>query len=159
MIVADSVVFVSDQAGDAKTEAGTSPDRAGGSELAAQDSPPVLGDVLRHARLHHRMSLRQVERQIGVPNAYLSQIERSVIRQPNPSVLMGLAELYDLNYGLIAEWAGYLEESSSRGAGSLAGLALRLFVDLDPVAQRDALEYLESLRNRRSVDATARPEG
>ncbi|MDA8266695.1 MAG: helix-turn-helix transcriptional regulator [Actinomycetota bacterium] len=115
----------------------------------AGESDPVLGDVLRHARLHHRLTLRQVERQIGIPNAHLSQIERGVIRQPNPSVLMELAELYELNYTLIAEWAGYLDSSASRTRRDLAGLALRLFVDLDPLAQQEALDYLECLRNRR----------
>lgn len=118
---------------------------------APGESDPVLGDVLRHARLHHRLTLRQVERQIGIPNAHLSQIERGVIRQPNPSVLMGLAELYELNYTLIAEWAGYLD-TSARTRGDLAGLALRLFVDLDPLAQQEALDYLEFLRNRRPDD-------
>lgn len=119
---------------------------------AAGESDPVLGDVLRHARLHHRLTLRQVERQIGIPNAHLSQIERGVIRQPNPSVLMGLAELYELNYTLIAEWAGYLDASANRTRGDLAGLALRLFVDLDPLAQQEALDYLEFLRNRAPDD-------
>lgn len=118
------------------------------SGMEPGESDPVLGDVLRHARLHRQLTLRQVERQIGIPNAYLSQIERGVIRQPNPSVLMELAELYELNYGLIAEWAGYLDASPSRGGGQLAGLALRLFVELDPAAQLEAVDYLESLRNR-----------
>lgn len=38
-------------------------------------------------------------------NAHLSQIERGSIRRPDPAILMDLAELYDLNYRLIAEWA------------------------------------------------------
>jgi transcriptional regulator with XRE-family HTH domain len=103
--------------------------------------------TLRRARLHHGLTLRQVERQIGIPNAYLSQVERGVIRQPNPGVLMALAELYGLNYTLIAEWAGYLDVPDNRGGGQLAGMALRLFVELDPVTQREALDYLEALRN------------
>ena len=126
------------------------------SGMSPGESDPVLGDVLRRARLHHGLTLRQVEKQIGIPNSYLSQVERGVIRQPNPSVLMGLAELYELNYALIAEWAGYLEASSSvRGGAGLAGIALRLFVDLDPVAQREAIDYLESLRNRVPHDGQA----
>jgi hypothetical protein len=35
----------------------------------------------------------------------------------------------------------------ARTSGHLAGLALRMFVELDPVAQREALEYIERLRN------------
>ena len=60
---------------------------------------------------------------------------------------MNLAELYALNYELIAEWSGYLEAEGPRGSSALAGMALRLFVDLDPVAQGQALEDLEKLRN------------
>lgn len=74
---------------------------------------------------------------------------------------MKLAELYELNYELIAEWSGYLEtEGGPRSSTALAGMALRLFVDLDPVAQREALEYLERLRNdsvHRAVDSGNKP--
>ncbi len=61
---------------------------------------------------------------------------------------MDLAELYALNYKLVAEWAGYLDSSATRTSGQLTGLALRLFVELDPISQRDALSYLERLRNQ-----------
>lgn len=115
----------------------------------AGESEPVLGDILRHARQHQGLSLRQVEQRIGVSNAHLSQIERGAIRRPDPAILMNLAELYGLNYELVAEWSGYLQREGTRGSGALAGMALRLFVELDPVAQREALNYLERLRNQR----------
>ena len=114
---------------------------------AAGDSEPVLGDILRRARQHQGLSLRQVEQRTGVSNAHLSQIERGAIRRPDPAILMNLAELYGLNYELVAEWSGYLEPEGPRGSSALAGMALRLFVELDPVAQSQALEYLEKLRN------------
>lgn len=113
-------------------------------------SEPVLGDILRHARQHQGLSLRQVEQRTGVSNAHLSQIERGAIRRPDPAILMNLAELYGLNYELVAEWSGYLEPEGPRGSSALAGMALRLFVELDPVAQREALHYLERLRNQRN---------
>jgi len=117
----------------------------------AKDSEPVLGDILRRARQHQRLSLRQVEQRTGVSNAHLSQIERGAIRRPDPSILMNLAELYGLNYELIAEWSGYLDADGPRSSSALAGMALRLFVELDPIAQSQALEYLEKLRNERHV--------
>jgi len=118
------------------------------SPRAASEAEPALGDILRRARQHQRLTLRQVQQRIGLPNAHLSQIERGAIRRPDPAILMDLAELYALNYKLVAEWAGYLDASATRTSGQLTGLALRLFVELDPVAQRDALDYLERLRNR-----------
>jgi transcriptional regulator with XRE-family HTH domain len=83
-----------------------------------------------------------VEQRTGVSNAHLSQIERGAIRRPNPAILMNLAELYGLNYELVAEWSGYLEPLGSRGSSQLAGMALRLFVELDPVAQSQAFGIL-----------------
>lgn len=114
----------------------------------AGDSEPVLGEILRRARQHQELSLRQVEQLIGVSNAHLSQIERGAIRRPDPAILMNLAELYGLNYELMAEWSGYLEAKGVRGSTALAGMALRLFVELDPLAQRQALEHMEMLRNQ-----------
>ena len=96
---------------------------------------------------HQGLSLRQVEQRTGVSNAHLSQIERGAIRRPDPAILMNLAELYGLNYELVAEWSGHLGAEGPRGSTVLAGMALRLFVELDPVAQSQALEYLEKLRN------------
>ncbi len=115
---------------------------------APNPAEPVLGDILRRARTHLRLSLRQVEQRIGVPNAHLSQIERGTIRRPDVSILMELAELYELDYRLVAEWAGYLDPHAPRVSSTLAGMALRLFVELDPTAQHDALDYLERLRNQ-----------
>lgn len=108
---------------------------------------PILGDILRRARNHQHLTLRQVEQRIGVPNAHLSQIERGTIRRPGVTVLLELAELYELDYRLVAEWAGYLDPNAPRTSGTLIGMALRLFVDLDPAAQHDALTFLEQLRN------------
>lgn len=112
------------------------------SEAAA----PVLGDILRRARTHCGFSLRQVEHRSGVSNGHLSQIERGLIKRPDIALLMELAELYRLDYRLVAEWAGYLGSSAShRKSSELAGMVLRLFVDLDPEQQHDALRYLETL--------------
>lgn len=108
---------------------------------------PVLGDILRRARTQCGFSLRQVEQRSGIANAHLSQIERGSIKRPDIALLMELAELYQLNYRLVAEWAGYLDRAAPHTTSSgLAGLVLRLFVDLDPTEQHDALRYLQTLR-------------
>lgn len=114
-------------------------------ESSAAD--PVLGDILRRARTQCGFSLRQVEQRSGISNAHLSQIERGSIRRPDIALLMELAELYQLDYRLVAEWAGYLDRSAPHSTSNgLAGMVLRLFVDLDPDQQHDALRYLESMR-------------
>ena len=114
------------------------PGDPGSEREVAGESEPVLGDILRRARQHQGLSLRQVEQRAGVSNAHLSQIERGAIRRPDPAIVMNLAELYGLNYELIAEWSGYLSAEGTRGSAAMAGMALRLFVELDVVAQSQA---------------------
>ena len=82
-------------------------------ESAPRRALPEVGGVLRRARLHHRLSLREVERRIGRSNAYLSQIERGLIRQPDPIVLWELAELYGLNFKTLATWAEWVPNDPS----------------------------------------------
>ena len=38
-------------------------------------------------------------------NAYVSQIERGLIKQPDPIVLLELSELHGLNFRTLAAWA------------------------------------------------------
>ncbi|HVC23338.1 MAG TPA: helix-turn-helix domain-containing protein [Candidatus Dormibacteraeota bacterium] len=45
---------------------------------------------------------RRVEQRIGVSTAHLSQIERGSMRRPDRATLMSLAELYGLNYDVVA---------------------------------------------------------
>jgi transcriptional regulator with XRE-family HTH domain len=114
-------------------------------QLESVAAQPVLGEVLKRARTHLGFSLRQVEQRSGVANAHLSQIERGSIKRPDLALLLQLAELYRLDYQLVAEWAGYLGRSAS---GSLAGTALRLFVDLDIGQQGEVLRHIEKLRDQ-----------
>ena len=72
-----------------------------------RDDVPPVGRVLRRAREHHALALREVARRIGRSSAYLSQIERGVIRQPDPVVLLELAEIYKLDFMTLATWAGW----------------------------------------------------
>jgi len=69
-----------------------------------RDDVPPVGRVLRRAREHHGLALREVGRRIGRSSAYLSQIEHGLIRQPDPVVLLELAELYKLDFMTLAKW-------------------------------------------------------
>ena len=77
-------------------------------DLTERQNRPEIGSVLRRARMHHQLSLRDVERRIGRSNAYLSQVERGKIKQPDPIVLLDLAELYGLNFETLAIWARWV---------------------------------------------------
>jgi transcriptional regulator with XRE-family HTH domain len=115
--------------------------------LNAQPAEPVLGAILKRARVHKGLSLRDVERRTGVPNAHLSQIERGVIRKPDPAIIFELTSAYGLDFALLAEWAGYLGKRHDSSSGMLEAL-VREFVNLDPVKQAEALAFVEELNKR-----------
>ena len=130
------------------------PAPSGQGPSGREQSPPI-GPVLRRARKHCQLSLREVERRIGRSNAYLSQIERGLIRQPDPVVLLELAELYRLNFMMLATWAGWAptpEQSrdNQRRGGSTTALMHRV-LELDDSQRTQVLEYIERLlRERRT---------
>jgi transcriptional regulator with XRE-family HTH domain len=112
---------------------------------------PVLGEILKRARTHRGLTLRDVEQRTGIPNPHLSQIERGQIKRPDAKILWELCELYLLNYARLAEWGGYLEQGTSRDSNIVA-LALRMFSKLDHEDQIEALRYLESLERRSRLE-------
>ena len=134
-----------------------SSDRPGstGQGSAGRDKSPPVGKVLRRARSHRQLSLREVERRIGRSNAYLSQIERGLIRQPDPVVLLELADLYGLNFMTLTTWAGWVSpegdpEQDPDRRDSTSGL-IRRVLELDGGQRTQVLSYVESLlRERRT---------
>ena len=134
-----------------------SSDRPGstGQGSAGRDKSPPVGKVLRRARSHRQLSLREVERRTGRSNAYLSQVERGLIRQPDPVVLLELAELYGLNFMTLTTWAGWVspegdpEQDPDRGDST--SVLVHRVLDLDASQRIQVLSYVERLlRERRT---------
>ena len=65
---------------------------------------------------------------------YLSQVERGLIKQPDPIVLLELSELYGLNFRTLATWALWLTDdpdpADARARDSTAVL-VRQIMELD----------------------------
>jgi hypothetical protein len=82
----------------------------------------------------------------------LSQIERGLIRQPDPVVLLELAELYKLDFMTLAKWAGWTgEPERSPDRGNSATLLVRRVLGLDDSQRAEILSYIEKLlRERRT---------
>ena len=79
---------------------------------------PKLGAELKRLRLLKGVTLRQVENETDVSNAYLSQLENEKADQPSPRVLHKLAEYYQASYTRLMELAGYLEApKTAQGTG------------------------------------------
>ena len=73
-----------------------------------------LGEELARLRQvkGRNVSLREVERQTGISNEYLSQLERGVATKPAPDVLQKLSKFYGTPYESLLMAAGYLKEKS-----------------------------------------------
>jgi len=134
-----------------KTEAVQKKTTAAQRATQRDDIPPV-GRVLRRAREHHGLAVREVARRIGRSSAYLSQIERGLIRQPDPVVLLELAELYKLDFMTLANWAGWTgEPEGSPDRGNSATLLVRRVLELDDTQRAEILRHIENLiRERRT---------
>lgn len=107
-----------------------------------------LGSFLASARQYKNLTLRAVEAETGVSNAYLSQLETGKIRSPSPVILRKLSDLYGIPYATVLEIAGYPVPESGKSDASLTALAARL----GPVSPEEADEladYLQYLRSKR----------
>jgi transcriptional regulator with XRE-family HTH domain len=108
---------------------------------------PKLGGYLRSARDQRNLSLRAVERATGISNAYLSQIESGKIREPSPTVLHKLAELYSVPYADLMALAGYPDPGPAPTEKTTADSRLG---PMTPDEERAIREYLDFLRSKRS---------
>lgn len=105
-----------------------------------------LAQYLATGRKQAGLSLRAVEATTGISNAYLSQLENGKIRQPSPTLLHKLSELYDMKYQQLLEAAGYPvpELETPNRSQFVARLA-----DTTHKEQHALLEYLDFLRSKR----------
>jgi len=75
-----------------------------------------FGSYMRRLRKSKGLTLKQVESQAKVSNAYISQIERGLRNPPHPDILKRLAKAYDVEHRELLVAAGYLEEDSAETA-------------------------------------------
>ncbi len=68
-----------------------------------------FGHFLRSLREKQRLSLREAEKESGVSNAYIAQIERGD-RRPSPDILRKLARSYKVTVRELLMRAGYLDD-------------------------------------------------
>lgn len=111
--------------------------------------PTPLGERLRDARDHLGWSLREAERQTGVSNAHIVQIEKGTIARPDPNVLWALASGYGIGFEELMALAGHLIDDPD--AQPMMGAALRALGELTQEDRRAVLEFMADLKHRRSA--------
>lgn len=76
----------------------------------------TVGNLLKDQRERKRLTLREVEIQSGISNAYLSQLENDKIKKPSANTLYKLSELFDLNFDDLMVAAGIVEKKRENNA-------------------------------------------
>ena len=119
--------------------------------------PGELAELLSAARKQRGLSLRQVERETGIHNAHLSQIETGAISRPEPNILWTLAQIYALDFARLMRLAGHVaRDNQDMPRRSLVGAALHALDDLTPEEQQQVLEFMDKLRKERDHRRTDR---
>lgn len=105
----------------------------------------TLGEKLKQLRHIKGWTLRKAEKNTGISNGYLSQLENDNIKKPSPHYLHKLSNAYGVSYESLLELAGYLIQSKQNNPKA-SGTAFSLFKDLTSEEQEELLKYLEFLR-------------
>jgi transcriptional regulator with XRE-family HTH domain len=114
---------------------------------------PSLGDYIREQREHAQVSLRQLAKNAGVSNPYLSQIERG-LKKPSAEILQQIAKGLRISAETLYVRAGILED---RGTTSDVVGAVLADPAIDDRQKRVLLDIYESFRNEHvAVPATRR---
>lgn len=69
-----------------------------------------LNEIIKENREKKRISQRELARRINVDNAFISRIEKGIIKKPNIVILTKLSKELDINMYDILEKANYNEE-------------------------------------------------
>ena len=110
----------------------------------------TLGEQLKIARELRKLSLREVELATGISNPYLSQLENDKIRKPSPQFLGKLSSLYNLNYQILMQAAGYIDPQPKESTqNTLAGELFRS-QKISQQEEEKILDYLRFLRSGKS---------
>ena len=110
----------------------------------------TVGKVLKEARESRRLSLREVEIQSGISNAYLSQLENDKIKKPSANTLYKLSALFKLDFDELMVTAGIVEKKQEI-SGPVDDFA---FLAQNTTAQEKEklVEYLKWLRYQEKDD-------
>jgi transcriptional regulator with XRE-family HTH domain len=107
------------------------------------------GEYFKALRGAKGLTLRDVEKETDISNAYLSQLESGKIKQPSPTHLYKLAELYGVEYELLMEKVGYpVPKSATPIPKANKGNVYGRFGKISTDEELELLQYLKFIRKR-----------
>ena len=109
-----------------------------------------LGDQLRALRELKNKSLRKAALETGLSNAYLSQLERGVAKNPSPRLLGKLAEYYEAPHASLMGAAGYVKPPNPRDASTPSGVEMFLrSARLTTDEEDQVIQFVRFLKSKR----------
>jgi transcriptional regulator with XRE-family HTH domain len=115
-----------------------------------QDIGRGIGDYIRVQRTKAKISLRELAKQAGVSNPYLSQIERG-LRKPSAEILQQIAKGLRISAEALYVQAGFLEQ---RHGGAVVDAVLA-DQELSERQKQVLLDIYESFRRENGRDTPA----
>lgn len=112
-----------------------------------------LAEELKKLREYKGVSLREIERDTKISNAYLSQLERGEAKKPSPDILKRLANYYKVEYESLMKAAGYLKARSKQDTiKPIAIQAALMSKELSDEENKLVVEYIKFLRSQRKSE-------
>jgi transcriptional regulator with XRE-family HTH domain len=115
-------------------------------DKAVADLGRNIGEYIREQRNHAKISLRELAKQAGVSNPYLSQIERG-LRKPSAEILQQIAKGLRISAEVLYVEAGILQQ---REGGALAD-AIVAATDLTERQKQVLLDVYETFRRENAA--------
>jgi len=115
-------------------------------DKAVADLGRNIGEYIREQRNTAKISLRELAKQAGVSNPYLSQIERG-LRKPSAEILQQIAKGLRISAEVLYVEAGILQQ---REGGALAD-AIVAATDLTERQKQVLLDVYESFRRENTA--------
>ncbi|MFZ5801646.1 MAG: helix-turn-helix domain-containing protein [Candidatus Omnitrophota bacterium] len=117
--------------------------------MAKKANTFTLGKFLTELRERKGVSLKDVETDTGIPNAYLSQLETGIRKKlPDPDRLRRLADYYNVTVQQLLEKAGYFQAGEVEETKEQKIEKAFLHVVSDP-----AFQYGTRLKGKYDLDA------
>lgn len=110
-----------------------------------------LGQQLQTARKLKKLSLREVETATGISNPYLSQLENDKIQKPSPQFLGKLAAIYELDFQIVMEAAGYITPGKRNGGPKTLSGDTLFSQALSASEEVQLLDYLSFIRSKKDT--------
>ncbi|TVZ26098.1 transcriptional regulator with XRE-family HTH domain [Gillisia sp. Hel_I_86] len=113
-----------------------------------------LGATLKEARKNVGLTLRQVEDNSGISNAYLSQLENEKIKNPSANILYKLSALYRVPLKTFLSSAGIIDKKNEEKDSANDSFVQKVAFSSEDMTfdeKEEVLRYLEFVKTHKRV--------